>query len=41
VDTKSDRWVTSGYSGFLPEEDFTNAIIGAMINIFKVYVFVL
>ena len=27
--TKSDRWVSSGHSGFLPHEDHQNAIIGA------------
>ena len=31
--TKSDRWVSSGHSGFLPHEDHPNANIGAMINI--------
>ena len=29
VVTKSDRWVSSGHSGFLPHEDHRNAIIGA------------
>ena len=29
VVTKSDRWVSSGYSGFLPHKDHPNSIIGA------------
>ena len=29
VVTKSDRWVSSGYSGFLPHEDHPNANIGS------------
>ena len=29
VVTKSDRWVSSGYFGFLPHEDHPNANIGA------------
>ena len=29
VVTKSDRWVSSGYSSFLPHEDHPNANIGA------------
>ena len=29
VVTKSDRWVSSGHSGFLPQEDHPNANIGA------------
>jgi len=29
VVTKLDRWVCSGYSGFLPYEDHRNANIGA------------
>ena len=29
VVTKSDRWVSSGQSGFPPHEDHPNAIIGA------------
>ena len=28
VVTKSDRWVSSGYSRFFPHEDYTNEIIG-------------
>ena len=29
VVTKSDRWFSSGHSGFLPHEDHPNANIGA------------
>ena len=29
LEAKSDRWVSSGHSGFLPHEDHQNAIIGA------------
>ena len=39
VVTKSERWVSYGYSGFLPHEDYTNTNIGANEHdLYKLYV---